>query len=234
MGNICIIPARGGSKRIPKKNIKDFLGKPIIAYSIELAFKCGLFDEVMVSTDDIEIADIAKQYGASVPFMRSKKNSDDITGTGDAVFEVLKLFENEGSKFDICCCLYATSPLTQTSTLKEAMNLLISKDFDVTFPVSKFNSPILRSYEVINNTANFKWPEYEKERSQDLLESFYDTGQFYLFYPTKFNSLSNKNTFGHNKGVIVIEEHESQDIDNEVDWKLAELKYKLLKQNNTF
>lgn len=234
MGNICIIPARGGSKRIPKKNIKDFLGKPIIAYSIELAFKSGLFDEVMVSTDDPEIAEIARKYGASVPFMRSKKNSDDFTGTGDAVFEVLKLFENEGSKFDICCCLYATSPLTQTGTLKEAMNLLISKDFDVTFPVSKFNSPILRSYEVINNTANFKWPEYEKKRSQDLLECFYDTGQFYLFRPSKFNSLSNKNTFGHNKGVIVIEEHESQDIDNEVDWKLAELKYKLLKQNNTF
>ena len=228
MTKICIIPARGGSKRIPRKNIKLFHGKPIIAYSIETALNSKLFDSVIVSTDDNEIAEIARKYGAKVPFMRSDENSDDYSGTGDAVYEVLENLKKNGQVYDIGCCLYPTSPLTQISKLKEALELLNQNKFNVTFSVSKFNSTIWRSYKITNSKAEFNWPEYEKKRSQDISDAYFDTGQFYWFYPKVLKSLKNKNSFGTNKGVVIVKEQESQDIDNPIDWLLAESKYKLM------
>lgn len=234
MKNIAIIPARGGSKRIPRKNIKDFLGKPIIAYSIEAAIQSGLFDEVMVSTDDNEIAEIAKKYGASVPFLRSKKNSDDYTGTGDVVYEIIKEYQNIGVDFEIGCCVYATAPLLTTEHLLEGYNLLCNSQFDTVFPVVKFSSPIWRSFKIDDNAkVVMNFSEYETKRSQDLIDSYHDAGQFYWFYTSKMLELKNKNIFGVKKGAIVLEEIEIQDIDNIEDWRMAELKAKLLKiQNN--
>ena len=225
-----MIPARGGSKRIPRKNIKDFLGKPIIAYSIEAAIDSGLFSEVMVSTDDSEIAEISKAYGASVPFLRSKINSDDFSGPGDVIFEVLNKYKEMGREFECGCCLYATSPLTTISRLNEGLELLANDSrFDVVFPVGRFNSSIWRSYKMKNDsgvTMNFS--EYERSRSQDLPESYYDAGQFYWFNTTNMEMLENKNTFGAEKGVIVLNDMEVQDIDDINDWQIAEIKYEHL------
>ena len=229
MKAICIIPARGGSKRIPRKNIKDFLGKPIIAYSIETALQSGLFDEVMVSTDDEEIARVAEEYGAKVPFFRSAKNADDFTGPGDVVYEVLNQYKGLGIRFDLACCLYATAPLVQAKSLKEGKDLILNQDFDLTFPVGKYSSPVLRSYKIDSNgRAQYNWPEFETFRSQDLDILYFDSGQFYWFYPQVLSLLKNKNSFGTKKGVVILNETEVQDIDEFDDWKLAEMKYKLL------
>ena len=148
MKNLCIIPARGGSKRIPKKNIKDFLGKPIIAFSIEAAIKSGLFDEVMVSTDDIEIAYIAKKYGAKVPFMRSEKNSDDFATTFDVIEEVINSYKELAVEFDNFCCLYSCAPFVTSEVLLKAYNHLNDKRFDSVFPIIAYSFPIQRSLRV--------------------------------------------------------------------------------------
>jgi pseudaminic acid cytidylyltransferase len=223
---ICIIPARGGSKRIPRKNIRDFHGKPVIAYSIQAALESNLFDVVMVSTDDEEIAFISKEYGAIVPFLRSLNNSDDFTGTGDVMFEVLKRLESEGLKFGSACCLYATAPLVKPNRLQEGNNLLLDGSFDAVFPVGRYSSPIYRSYKRLESgQLIMNFPEYETFRSQDLPDAFYDAGQFYWFYPDNLYKLTNKNVFGLSKGAIILEDYEVQDIDLPQDWELAELKY---------
>jgi pseudaminic acid cytidylyltransferase len=224
---IAIIPARGGSKRIPRKNIKLFLGKPIIAYSIELALQSGLFDEVMVSTDDVEIAEISKKYGASVPFMRSQENANDFAGTEDVMVEVLKKFKNEEKKFDFACCIYPTAPLISKTTLVNAFTLLTQSKFDTVFPVCVFSYPVLRSL-IINDDGKvaMKWPEYHDARSQDLPTFYHDAGQFYWVKVESF--LKQKLLFSDNSSVIVLDELQVQDIDNESDWKLAELKFQLL------
>lgn len=227
---VCVIPARGGSKRIPRKNIRDFCGKPIISYSIQAALESQLFDFVMVSTDDIEIAQISREYGANVPFMRSLENSDDFTGTGDVMFEVFKRLESEGLKFDLACCLYATAPLINPLRLKEGNDLLVNGKYDVVFPVGRYSSSIYRSFKRLENgklTMNF--PEYEAFRSQDLHDAYYDAGQFYWFYPDNLYTLTNKNVFGLNRGAIILEDFEIQDIDLPHDWDLAELKYAHMK-----
>lgn len=231
--NICIIPARGGSKRIPRKNIKEFRGKPIIAYSIETALNSGLFSEVMVSTDDLEIAEISMAYGAKVPFMRSEKNSDDFSGPGDVVFEVLNKYKEIGREFKYGCCLYATSPLITISTLNQGFELLTNDSgFDVIFPVGRFNSPIWRSYNMKNDgEVAMNFSEYERSRSQDLPEAYYDAGQFYWFNTGNIETLENKNTFGVKKGVIVLNDVEVQDIDDMSDWQIAEIKYEHLIRN---
>lgn len=227
--NLAIIPARGGSKRIPRKNIKDFLGKPIIAYSIEAALQSGLFDEVMVSTEDQEIAEIAVKYGAKVPFMRSKENADDFAGPGDVVFEVLREYEKTNANFDLCCCIYATSPLIKPDRIKQAVDLLNKSGFDVVFPVGKFSSPIRRSYNIDNDgRAVMNFPEFEKYRSQDLPNAYFDAGQFYCFYTSGMEKIKNKNSFGNQKGVIILDDIEVQDIDDQTDWEIAELKYTYL------
>jgi len=223
--NLCIIPARGGSKRIPRKNIKDFLGKPIIAYSIEAALSSELFDEVMVSTDDIEIAEVAKKFGAKVPFMRSSENANDFAGTADVLLEVLKDYKKRNKIFNIACCIYPTAPLIKQEKLKEAYNLLLERKFDSVFPVTKFSYPIYRALEIKEGKVKMIWEENLKKRSQDLPDTYHDAGQFYWL---KVNELIKTNKIlSQNSGAIIVNELEVQDIDCETDWKMAEMKYKL-------
>ena len=224
MKNIAIITGRGGSKRIPRKNIRDFLGKPIIAYSIEAALESGLFDEVMVSTDDQEIADIARQYGAVVPFIRSEKNSDDFSGTGDVLIEVINEYRKLNKEFDYGCCLYPTAPFVTPNKLKESFTLLRDKQFDTVFPVVEFSFPILRALKMEDGKVAPVWPEHYSKRSQDLAPAYHDAGQFYWFEISSF--LETKSLVSGNTGAIIVEENSVQDIDTEDDWNLAEMKYK--------
>lgn len=226
MKSVAIITARGGSKRIPHKNIKEFCGKPIISYSIEAALKAGCFDEVMVSTDDAQIAEIASEYGAKVPFMRSEENSDDFATTRDVILEVLKQYENEGVAFDYVCCIYPTAPFITAERLRESMELLQEKQADSVFPVVQFSFPPQRGVVLDDGKAVFKWPEYMLARSQDLEPFYHDCGQFYCLNVEAFKQqklLCMKKTYP-----VILDELEVQDIDNETDWKLAELKYRLL------
>jgi pseudaminic acid cytidylyltransferase len=226
MKNLCIIPARGGSKRIPRKNIKDFLGKPIIAYSIEAALKSGLFDEVMVSTDDEEIAKIAKIYGANIPFMRSAQNANDYATTVNVILEVITSFEKLGRFFVNICCLYPCAPLVKMESLEMGLEKLEVQKFDSVIPIVPFSFPIQRSFKLHENKVSYLYPEYEKVRSQDLQKAFHDTGQFYW---SSVESLKNNKTLvTKNAGFIALDELHVQDIDNEMDWKMAELKYKLI------
>lgn len=225
--NLCIIPARGGSKRIPRKNIKDFLGKPIIAYSIEAAIQSNLFDEIMVSTEDSEIEEIAKKYGAIVPFMRSQENADDLATLADVLIEVINHYKELGKVFENICCVLPTAPLTSATRMKEAFIKMVDEDLESVVPVVEFSYPILRALELVeNNKLKMIWPEYLKTRSQDLKPAYHDSGSFYW---VKSNILLNQKTlFCNNGSAIVLPETEVQDIDTETDWKLAELKYQLL------
>lgn len=223
MANIAIIPARGGSKRIPRKNIKDFLGKPIIAYSIETAIQSSLFDEVMVSTDDDEIAEIAKKYGAKVPFLRSKKNSDDMASTSDVISEVLGEYEILNKQFDFACCIYPTNPLMTIRRLIESKKKLVDGDFDAVFPVLRYGYPVQRALKNNANKIEMVWPEYLSSRTQDLEIYFHDAGQYYWMDIKKFKL--HKKLFSSNSGFIELSEMEAQDIDNSTDWDLAELKF---------
>jgi N-acylneuraminate cytidylyltransferase len=227
MNAIAIIPARGGSKRIPRKNIKPFCGKPIIAYSIEAAIKSNLFDEVMVSTDDEEIATIAKHYGAKVPFMRSAENANDYAGTVDVILEVLHNYSDLGSIFTHACCIYPTAPLIQIKHLTNAYDILLKQNFETVFPVTAFSFPILRALQIDeNNKASMIWPENMTKRSQDLPTAYHDAGQFYWMNIPNIQLY--KKLYADYSGVVILDEMEVQDIDNESDWKLAELKYQLL------
>lgn len=227
MANICIIPARGGSKRIPRKNIKLFLGKEIIAYSIEAALKSNLFDEVMVSTDDEEIKNVAISYGAKVPFLRSEKTSNDFANTYDVIEEVLNEYSKSHINFDYVCCLYACAPFVTSIKLIEGLNILKSNNFDTVFPVMAFSFPIQRALKKSKtNKVSFIHPEFSLTRSQDLEESFHDTGQFYWLNSRRL--ISNKKLISSNSGCVLVSEIEGQDIDNPSDWKLAELKYEML------
>ncbi len=226
MKKIAIITARGGSKRIPRKNIKLFCGKPVIAYSIEAALSEGLFDEVMVSTDDHEIAQIAKQYGAKVPFMRSEKNADDFAGTVDVILEVLNDYKNVGQVFTHVCCVYPTAPFITSQTLNESLELLIQKRYDSVFAVAPFSFPIFRALQIDEHQkASMIWPENLTKRSQDLPLAYHDAGQFY--WMTTESLWVNQKLYTDNTGVIILDDLHVQDIDSETDWKLAELKYQL-------
>ncbi len=226
MRNLCIIPARGGSKRIPRKNIKDFLGKPIIAYSIETALNLGLFDEVMVSTNDEEIKEIALQYGAKVPFLRSEEGANDFASTMDVIKEVFFEYEKLNKSFDNVCCFYPCSPLTTVDRLKEGYDLLINDNFDSVFPIMPFSFPIQRAIKLNNGKVDFFYPEYVEYRSQDLEKSYHDAGQFYWLTSQLIKEKGD--IFTENTGAIEITELEGQDVDNLSDWQLAEIKYKVL------
>jgi len=226
MNKLAIIPARGGSKRIPKKNIKSFLGKPIIAYSIEAAIKSGLYSEVMVSTDTLEIANIAKELGASVPFLRSKKNSDDFSTTADVIEEVLLDYKKNGKEFEYATCIYATAPFIDKNKLISSFEILSKNNFDAVFSATPFNFPIQRALKLIDNKIEMFQPEFLNSRSQDLEASYHDAGQFYTFRVKPF--LKSKKIWTDNTGIVLINELEAQDIDTEIDWKLAELKYRLI------
>lgn len=225
MKKIAIITARSGSKRIPKKNIKFFLGKPIIAYSIEKAINSKLFDKVMVSTDDKEIADISKNYGAEVPFFRSKKNSDDFSTTPDVLIEVLETYKKLNEEFDFGCCIYPTAPLISKKELKKSFDILISKKYDCVFPILPFNYPIQRALRIENSEkVEMINPLNYRVRSQDLEKMYHDAGQFYWFNVSKF--INKKKLWTNNTGFIIVDEINTQDIDDEMDWRLAEIKYK--------
>ena len=228
MKTLAMITARGGSKRIPRKNIKEFNGKPIIAYSIEAALSSGVFDEVMVSTDDEEIAEITKKYGAKVPFFRSEKTANDFATTVDVIEEVLNTYKERGEEFDIFCCIYPTAPFITAKRLKDAVEELSKSDADSLIPVVRFSYPPQRAMEVHDGKLVFRQPENLSKRSQDLEPHFHDAGQFYVV---------RSESFFKNRGIMVgdilpmeLSELEVQDIDNEVDWKLAELKYNLLNE----
>lgn len=221
--NLCIIPARGGSKRIPRKNVKPFLGKPMLAYSIETAQKTGLFDEVMVSTDDEEIAEVARRYGAKVPFMRSAETASDFATTADVLREVIAKYCEQGREFDNFCCFYATAPLVQSGDVVSAFDRLQQSDFTCVYPVVQFSYPIWRCLDLAEDgTMTRHWPEYENSRSQDLPKEYHDTGTFY-WYKTKEWLAGNIKVGG-----IEVNETTIQDIDTETDWKLAEMKYQLI------
>ena len=227
MTTVAIITARGGSKRIPRKNIKLFLNKPIIAYSITSALNSGIFEEVMVSTDDQEIADIAKKYGASIPFLRSAENSGDFAGTAEVIIEVISEYRNIGKSFDVACCIYPTAPFVTADKLKNALRLLRETNADSVLPITEFSYPILRSVKVNDQgKIEMNWPQYYSSRSQDLPKSFHDCGQFYFL---NVNSLfEHRKLFMPNSFPVIVPETEVQDIDNETDWKIAEMKYRLL------
>jgi pseudaminic acid cytidylyltransferase len=230
MANLCIIPARGGSKRIPRKNIKDFLGKPIIAYSIEVALQSGLFDEVMVSTDDVEIANIASIFGASVPFMRSIENSTDYATTMSVIEEVIKNYkEKKEVEYQYVCCIYPTAPLIRNNDLHEGIKKIIKNNFTCVFPIVNFGYPVWRGLEITDHgKINMIWPEMANSRSQDLKKVYHDAGQWYWFNTDHLNCW----VWPNNTGSIILSEEIVQDIDSITDWKLAEIKFKLLNQNN--
>jgi len=227
MNNLAIIPARGGSKRIPRKNIKNFLGKPIIAYSIEAALESGLFSEVIVSTDDEEIAAVARMFGACVPFLRSKKNADDFATTADVITEVLEMYNCEGEVFLNACCIYPTAPFVTVTKLKEGFEKLISEKRNSVFPFVAFSNSIWRGLRKANDgRVSLVWAEHLNSRSQDLEEVYYDAGQWYWFNSKAF--LRENKLFTENSTSILLSPMEVQDIDNLSDWTLAELKYEYL------
>lgn len=229
MGKVAIITARGGSKRIPKKNVKEFLGRPIIAYSIEAALLSGCFDEVMVSTDDLSVAAIAKDFGALVPFIRSNQTAQDHTTTAEVIAEVLETYESLGKSFTYACCIYPTAPFVTPETLNKAFSLLQENGSDSVIPVTEFSFPILRAFNMDENAKiSFNWPRYALTRSQDLPKFFHDCGQFYFIDVARF--LKSKKLVTENTSSIILPNSEVQDIDNEEDWKVAEIKYSFLLQ----
>lgn len=228
MKNIAIITARGGSKRIPKKNIKDFMGKPMIAYAIEAALGSGIFDEVMVSTDCTEIAEISKKYGAKVPFLRSEKTSNDFATTYDALEEVLVEYKKLGKEFENICCIYPCVPFLKAESLTNAFNKMDEGNANAILPVCKYPVPIEWAMKLEDGYLLPNDREAQKMRSQDIEPKYFDAGMFY-FCETQIlineKTLVPKNTFGY-----IIKESECQDIDTEEDWRMAEMKFKVLEE----
>jgi len=227
MKKIAIILARGGSKRIPRKNIKEFLGKPIIAYSIEAAISSGVFDEVMVSTDDVEIAEIAKKYGAKVPFFRSPEMSNDMAMTAPVLIEVLNEYKKLSQDFAYCACIYPCAPFINSQRLKEGMDLLVESDVDSVLPIVKFSYPPQRCLVIKDEKVQMLHPENYNVRSQDLEPYYHDVGQFY--YLKSSSLIKEEKLYCENTLPIILPESEVQDIDTEEDWKIAEMKYRILK-----
>ncbi len=226
MNHVAIITARGGSKRMPGKNIKKFCGKPILAYSIEAALKSRLFDEVMVSTDSDEIAQLGIEYGAKVPFRRKKDTSDDFATTSDVLLEVLGEYEKRGQNPELACCIYPTAPFVTAERLREAEKILRNTDADIVKPVVAFSYPPQRG--VIrkpDGSIEMLLPQYMDARSQDLEKIYHDCGQFYFFRVSRFKV--NRNIMSGKMMPVILSELEMQDIDNESDWRIAEMKYKL-------
>lgn len=223
---IAIIPARGGSKRIPKKNIKEFHGKPLIAYSIEMAIESNLFDRIIVSTDNEEIASVAKKLGAEVPFIRPKELSDDLTGTGDVIKHALAWLKSEGEIFELACTIYATAPLLQSKYLIEGYNILKDSTAVNAFSATSMPFPIQRTFRISDEgRCEMFTAEHYMTRSQDLEEAYQDAGQFYW---TKVNQKSNENMFGRDSIPIILPRFLVQDIDTLEDWQRAELMYEVL------
>jgi len=226
---IAIIPARGGSKRIPRKNIKDFFGKPLISYSIETALASNLFEKVIVTTDDENIAKIAIEYGAEVPFLRPKELSDDFTGTVDVVNHTIEYLESIGEHYNYICTVYATAPLLQKEYLVEGYEKLQNSDAINAFSATSMPFPIQRTFKLnANGRCEMFTPQYYMSRSQDLEEAYQDAGQFYW---TKRDEKSKEIMFGKDSIPIILPRHLVQDIDTLEDWKRAEYMYQVLNKN---
>lgn len=230
--NIAIITARGGSKRIPRKNIKEFCGKHVIEYSIAAALNSGIFDTVMVSTDDEEIKEIAIKNGAVVPFMRSNETSSDTATTAEVLLEVLENYRKIGKEYKYLCCIYPAAPFITAEKLKLSMTQLITNHADSVIPVVQFSFPPQRCFHVNDGILEFKWKEHEFTRSQDLEDLFHDCGQYYCINIEQF--IKSRHIVMDHTIPYYINELEVQDIDNETDWRLAELKYKLMMEKMEF
>ena len=225
MSIIAIITARGGSKRIPRKNIKEFMGKPMIAYAIEAALNSKIFDEVMVSTEDSEIAEIAQKYGANVPFLRSQRTADDYATTFDVIDEVVTEYNNRGKTYSNLCCIYPCVPFLKSKTLVEAYKKFL--DFDALIPVCKYPVPVEWAMRIENDILVPNDRNAQNMRSQDLSTKYFDAGMFYFCKIDKMYEA--KSLVPVKTAAYIIDERECQDIDTEDDWKMAELKYKVLR-----
>ena len=229
--NIAIIPARGGSKRIPKKNIKYFLGKPIIAYSIEMAVSSKLFDKVIVSTDDQEIKDVAIKYGAEVPFVRPKKIADDFTGTHEVIGHAVKWLEDNGEIVDYTCCIYPTAPLIKKDDLIKGFEIIKTGKWNFVMAATNFSYPIFRSFEILlDGGLKMTFPEHYNSRSQDLPEVYHDAGLFYWAKPKTWKK--KMEGFNEKNSIIKIPNYRIQDIDTLDDWKRAEIIYEIIDRNS--
>lgn len=229
--NLAVITARGGSKRIPRKNIRDFMGKPMMSYAIEAAVKSGLFGEIMVSTEDQEIAEVARAYGASVPFMRSEVTANDYATTFDVMDEVVSEYAARGMKFDNICCIYPCVPLLQPEQLAAAFeHFLKNPEVEHLIPVVRFSYPVQRAFiRKEGDLIMYREPEYKNSRSQDLEPTYHDAGMFY-WYRNSYFSLVKEHLFLVKTAMYEMDEKFVQDIDNISDWEMAELKYRILNQ----
>ena len=227
--NICVIPARGGSKRIPRKNIKEFNGKSIIAYSIEAAFKSNCFSQVIVSTDDDEISEVAKKYGALVPFVRPDELSNDYAGTIPVIKHAIEWMEDNNNYIENVCCLYATAPFIQSKIISKAYQQLQDSNSDYCFSVTSFSFPIQRAIKIVQgDKVNMFYPEHYNTRSQDLEEAYHDAGQFYWGKAQAFKDESP--LFSEVATPYVLPRYLVQDIDTMEDWIRAETMYKVLQE----
>lgn len=226
--SVAIITARGGSKRIPRKNIRDFCGKPIIAYSIQAALDAGCFDQIMVSTDDDEIARVSRAAGAAVPFLRSARTSSDHATTAEVLVEVLEEYRSRGAMFDAACTIYPTAPFVTPNGLNAGLRLLEkNSDLSGVIPVTRFSYPIQRALRLTGDRISLFQPEHLLTRSQDLEPAYHDAGQFYWVRVPAF--LKTPSLMTSTTAAIVLPEWQVQDIDNDDDWIAAESKYRLLK-----
>jgi pseudaminic acid cytidylyltransferase len=225
--NVAIIPARGGSKRIPKKNIKNFAGKPIVAYSIETAQKCGIFDRILVSTDSEEVAAVVRKRGAEVPFMRPAELADDFTPTAQVLAHALNWLVDNGTPAKYTCCIYATAPFIRPEYIKQGFEKLTKSKVSSVFSVATFSFPLFRALELTKDgNLRMMWPEHELTRSNDLPETYHDAGQFYWLDAEIF--LKEMKMYGRDSKPIILPRHVVQDIDTLEDWEVAERMFKAL------
>tara|TARA_B110000008_G_scaffold272542_1_gene305447 strand:- start:1492 stop:2181 length:690 start_codon:yes stop_codon:yes gene_type:complete len=224
---VAIIPARSGSKRILNKNVKLFFGKPMLAWSIEAAIKSECFDKIICSTDDDEIAKIAKEYGAEIPFIRPKYLSDDFTGTIPVIAHAVEYLQRNGTKLNLACCIYATAPFLQTIDIQNSLEQMLSNNLDFCFSATTYPYPVERSFRITpNKRCEMLHPEMFKKRSQDLEEVYHDAGQFYWGKPESW--LEDRELFSKNTLPYILPSYRVQDIDTLDDWKRAEVMFKIL------
>lgn len=228
---LCVIPARGGSKRIPKKNIKYFCGKPMIEWTILTAIKSNCFDKIIVSTDSEEIAEISKKIGAEVPFLRPNNISDDHTGTIPVISHAINFINDHFSKVDYACCIYATAPFVEASFIQEGFKKIKEENANYSFSATSYPFPIQRAIKITSqNRSQMFFPENFNTRSQDLENSFHDAGQFYWGKASSW--LENRRIFDDNSIPIIIPRYKVQDIDDQEDWERAEIIFELIKKIN--